>query len=63
MPGAAIIVILEASGGRFLETERQIAADGVIAKPISVGFLLKTVREVWGRKRIPRSEERQTLCP
>ena len=50
MPGAAIIVILEASGGLFLEMERRIAADGAIAKPVSVGFLLKTVREVLGRK-------------
>jgi PAS domain S-box-containing protein len=51
MPGAAIIVILEASGGSFLEMERLVAADGAMAKPISVGFLLKTVREVLGRKR------------
>jgi PAS domain S-box-containing protein len=51
MPGAAIIAILEATGGRFLEMERLVAADGAIAKPISIGFLLKTVRGVLERKR------------
>ncbi len=53
MPGVPVIAILEASGGRFLELERLIAADGVIAKPISPEFLLKTVEEVRraGRKR------------
>jgi PAS domain S-box-containing protein len=51
MPGAAIIAILEASGGAFLEMGRLVAADGTIAKPISIGFLLKTVREVLERKR------------
>jgi two-component system, cell cycle sensor histidine kinase and response regulator CckA len=51
MPGAAIIVILEASGGSFLEMERRIAADAVIAKPISIEFLLKTVREALARQR------------
>ncbi len=47
--GAAIIVILEATGGRFLEMEQLVAADGAIAKPVSTDFLLKTVREVLGK--------------
>jgi two-component system, cell cycle sensor histidine kinase and response regulator CckA len=51
MPRAAIIVILEPSGGQFLEMERLVGADGVITKPISTEFLLRTVREVLGRKR------------
>ncbi len=45
-PGVPVIVILEASGGRFLELERLIAADRAIAKPISPEFLVKTVEEV-----------------
>jgi two-component system, cell cycle sensor histidine kinase and response regulator CckA len=63
MPGAAIIVILEASGGSFLEMERQIAADGAIAKPISIGFLLKTVRDVLGRKRKTASGNQAASLP
>jgi PAS domain S-box-containing protein len=51
MPDAAIIVILQASGGRFLELERLVAADGAIARPISTGFLLKTVKEVLGKNK------------
>jgi PAS domain S-box-containing protein len=51
MPGAAIIAILEATGGRFLEMERLVAVDGAIAKPINIWFFLKTVRRVLERKR------------
>jgi len=50
MPGAGIIAILEATGGRFLEMERLVAADGAIAKPISIGFLMNTVRTVLEQK-------------
>jgi two-component system, cell cycle sensor histidine kinase and response regulator CckA len=46
MPGVAIIVILEATGGRFLEMEKLVAADAAITKPINTGFLLKRTREV-----------------
>ena len=46
--------VLEAAGGRFLEMERLIAADGAVAKPISADFLLKRVRELLGRIKINR---------
>jgi DNA-binding NtrC family response regulator len=46
MPLAAVIAILEVSGGQFLEMERLVQADAVMAKPISTEFLLRTVKEV-----------------
>ncbi len=46
MPGVPVVAILDASRGRFLEMERLLAADAVIAKPISSEFLLKTVGEL-----------------
>jgi two-component system, cell cycle sensor histidine kinase and response regulator CckA len=51
MPDAAIIVILDAAGGRFLEMERLVAADAAITKPINTGFLMKRVREVLGAEK------------
>jgi PAS domain S-box-containing protein len=54
MPGAAIIAILEASGARFLEMERLIAADGAMTKPVGTEFLLRTVREVLGAQKTSR---------
>jgi hypothetical protein len=51
MPRAAIIAVLEASGGQFLELERLVEADGTITKPISAEFLLRTVREALERKK------------
>ncbi len=53
-PGVPIIAILDASGGHFLELERQIGADAAIAKPISAEFLLKTVAEVLLTRRASR---------
>ena len=55
MPRAAIIAVLEAAGGRFLDMERLVGADGTIAKPISSEFLLKTVRQVLDRAKTNRS--------
>jgi len=59
MPGAAVIVILEAAGARFLELEKLVAADGAVTKPINAEFLFKIVREVYGGQNTNRGEQRQ----
>ncbi len=56
MPGAAIVVILEAAGARFLEIERLVAADGAVIKPINTESLLKTLRKALGARKTKRKK-------